>query len=98
MIIQWIRKLLGITPEQQLSSFEIEHFAKFEKALAESDVRVYVYDRYTKGERLILCGDEFHCVTTKNLVSFHKLNRQSRRLLHKVLDDGTSYDMNKTWL
>lgn len=75
--------MLGLTREQSYTQFEHRHYNNFEKALAESDVRVFIYDNVCKGEYLITKGTELHPVTIGNLVSFHKLNRAERRHLAK---------------
>lgn len=80
MIIQWIRRLLGLNTEQRLTAFELEHYQKFEKALSESDVSVYVYGKDV-GNVVVARGSELHPVTPENLISFYKLNRRTRRQL-----------------
>lgn len=83
-VITWIRNFAF--NEEKLTQFEQEHYAKFEKALQESDVVAYVYDNKLRGEQIIRQGEELHVVTPKNLVSFRKLVRKERRTLNKTVN------------
>jgi hypothetical protein len=49
--------------------------------LAESDLSVFVYDNFLRGEQIIRQGEELHPVTAKNLVGFRKLRRHERRFI-----------------
>ena len=76
-VITWLRKYAF--NEEKLSKFEEDHYNKFEKALQESDLHVFVYDSFIRGGQIIRQYEELHPVTPKNLVSFRKLNRAERR-------------------
>lgn len=78
-VITWIRNFAF--NEEKLTAHEQEHYAKFEKALAESDLMVFVYDNKLRGEQIIRQGEELHVVNPKNLVSFRKLRRNERRFI-----------------
>lgn len=83
-VITWIRNFAF--NEEKLTTFEQEHYAKFEKALQESDLHVFVYDNKLRGEQIIRKGEDLHVVTPKNLVSFRKLVRTERRRIKKITD------------
>ena len=89
-VITWIRNFAF--NEEKLSAFEKEHYEKFEKALAESDLSVFVYDNFVRGEQIIRQGEELHAVTPKNLVGFRKLRRKERRYIknHIAKHDNNS--------
>jgi len=82
-VITWIRNFAF--NEEKLTTFEAEHYAKFEKALAESDLVAFVYDNKSRGEQIIRQGEELHVVTPKNLVSFRKLRRNERRRIKHTI-------------
>lgn len=90
-VITWIRNFAF--NEEKLTQFQEETYAKFEKAVEESDVIVYVYDNKIRGEQLIRQNAVVHVVTAKNLVSFRKLVRHERRKVKKIID---KYDGNKS--
>lgn len=81
-LIGWVRRLLGIDPEQ-LDAADLARYAKFERAVSEGDVECYVYDEHIRGQIIVLKGEDLHAVTPQNLVSFRKLNRAERRFLDK---------------
>lgn len=82
-VLNWLRKLGGIE-EYAPTTFEAEHYARFEKALEEGDVEVDVYDECNKGRLIIAQGELLHPVTPKNLVQYRKLNRRERRYYNTV--------------
>ena len=82
-LLQWLRRLGGLE-EYAPTSFEAEHYSQFEKALAEGDVEVDVYDEHNKGRLIIMQGESLHPVTPKNLVQYRKLNRRERRYYNTV--------------
>lgn len=79
MIIQWLRQILRLNTEKYYSKFELEHYAKFEKALAESDVVVDIIEAQGFSEVVVQKNSELHPVTIANLIQFYKLNRYARR-------------------
>ena len=78
-VITWIRNYAF--NEEKLTKFEEEHYTKFEKALQESDLSVFVYDNFLRGEIIVRQYEELHPVTPKNLISFRKLRRNERRAI-----------------
>lgn len=86
-IISWIRNMISV--EARLTDHQAEHYVKFEQALQESDLQVYVYDDKLRGEQLVRQGSELHVVTPRNLVSFRKLVRRERRFIKHNYDSRT---------
>jgi hypothetical protein len=85
-LLQWIRAF----PNRDIlpTKFEREHYARFEKALSESPLQVYVYEeRGYKGSLILGRVEDLHMVTPENLVSFRKLNRHERRGIANVYID-----------
>ena len=89
-LITWLRNYAF--NEQKLTQFEEEHYNKFEKALQESDLSVFVYDNFLRGEVIIRQYEELHSVTPKNLIGFRKLRRSERRQIKNKI---AKYDGQK---
>lgn len=80
-LLQWLRGLYWA--EDAPTYFEELHYAKFLRAVEESDVEAYVYDEHVKGQIIVLKGEDLHAVTVNNLVSFRKMTRSERRYIDK---------------
>lgn len=94
--IQWIRTFSNryVTAASERDARE---YARFLAALSTRDIEAYVYEEHgLKGQVVLLKGEELHCVTVENLVSFRELNRRDSRWLRnkyskQLMNDKSMY-------